>query len=107
MHCGLPGHKKPLSPPLNNPLALCEDGYVRWRLEAGFVNGVKTRYPVLKRVHPAPGVHNLVAGCTGFRICAPGRCMVLGNFKCDYIEITSGTITPISRTITPKDNYPP
>ena len=32
------------------------------------------------RVHPAPGVHILVAGCTCFRTCAPGRCMVLGTF---------------------------
>ena len=27
------------------------------------------------RVHPAPGVHNLVAGCTCFRTCVPGRCI--------------------------------
>ena len=27
------------------------------------------------RVHPAPGVHILTAGCTGFDTCAPGVCM--------------------------------
>ena len=29
------------------------------------------------RVHPAPCVHMLAAGCTGFSTCAPGMCMLL------------------------------
>ena len=40
---------------------------------------------------PTPGVHNLEAGCTGFRTCAPGRCIFFLHFQYDYIEVNSFT----------------
>ena len=33
------------------------------------------------RVHPAPGVHILVAGCIDFETCAPGVCMLFATFE--------------------------
>ena len=46
---------------------------------------------VLKlRVHPAPGVHILVAGWTCFSTCAHGRCMLFINFLYDYTEMNPG-----------------
>ena len=43
------------------------------------------------RVHPAPCVHILVAGCIGFRTCAPSRCMLFSNFHYDHIEMNPWT----------------
>ena len=37
------------------------------------------------RLHPAPCVHILAAGCIDFETCAPGVCMVFPNFKLVYI----------------------
>ena len=36
------------------------------------------------RVHPAPCVHNLAAGCMAFETCAPGVCMVFRTFRLVY-----------------------
>ena len=38
------------------------------------------------RVHPAPGVHILVAGCTDVLTCAPGRCMLFEDLQYSYME---------------------
>ena len=45
------------------------------------------------KVHPAPGVHISVAGCTGFRTCAPGRCMLFPILYYDHIEMSSWTFS--------------
>ena len=35
---------------------------------------MKTEQSSKLRVHPAPGVYHLAAGCTHFGACAPGEC---------------------------------
>ena len=45
--------------------------------------GYQEQCAILK-VHSAPGGHILVAGCTGFRTCAPGRCMLFPNSQYNY-----------------------
>ena len=40
------------------------------------------------RVHPAPGVHVLAAGCMDFKPCAPGVCMYIQNSVYLYIEMS-------------------
>ena len=39
------------------------------------------------RVHPAPGVHILAAGCMDFKPCAPGMCMYIPNYEYLHIEM--------------------
>ena len=39
------------------------------------------------RVHPAPGVHNLAAGCLHFTTCAPGECPLIQSIAIHYISL--------------------
>ena len=38
-------------------------------------------------MHPAPGVHNLAAGCTHFGTCAPRECTLFQSISIHYIDL--------------------
>ena len=41
------------------------------------------------RMHPAPGVHHLAAGCTHFGTCAPGECILFQSISIHYIGMNT------------------
>ena len=51
--------------------------YLRWNSKERETNSEKTLITKCSklRVHPAPCVHILAAGCTDVGTCAPGMCM--------------------------------